>query len=207
MLNTSHPFNFIFYMSSFKTLATASESLYKEKGSKFIGYAFPINAVEDSKACLKKVQALHPKARHFCSALLLGAKDGEYYLSNDDGEPSNSAGAPILGQIRSHEITNVFIVVVRYFGGTKLGVGGLISAYKTAAAQAIANNRIVKRKIRKSIQLEVNYDVLGDVLSLIDKNNLEVEIEHFPTKAVLILTVDEEKLEENKKLFQRYHLS
>jgi len=193
-------------MSSFQTLAKSSESLYKEKGSKFIAYAFPINAVEDSKVCLEKVQAIHPKARHFCSALLLGLNDAEYFLTNDDGEPSNSAGAPILGQIRSHKITNVYMVVVRYFGGTKLGVGGLISAYKIAASQAIENNKIITHQIEKTLEFEVDYTLLGDILAVIDKNNLKVEMENLATKAIVKVIVAEEKLEQTKALFERFNL-
>ncbi|MEQ8623533.1 MAG: YigZ family protein [Vicingaceae bacterium] len=191
-------------MSSFNTLARKSESLYKEKGSKFIAYALPINSVEDSKKELEQIQAKHAKAGHFCSALLLGIGDAEYFLSNDDGEPSNSAGAPILGQIRSHELTNVYLVVVRYFGGTKLGVGGLISAYKTAAAQAIAKNKIIIRKIKKTLEFEVDYSILGDILAIIDKNNLQVEMDNSATKAIVKLIVEEEKLEQVKGLFDRF---
>lgn len=191
-------------MSSFKTLAKKSESLYKEKGSKFIAYALPINSVEDSKKELEQIQAKHTKAGHFCSALLLGLGDAEYFLSNDDGEPSNSAGAPILGQIRSHELTNVYIVVVRYFGGTKLGVGGLISAYKTAAAQAIANNKIITRKITKTLEVEVDYSILGDILAIIDKNNLQVEMDNSATSAIVKMIIEEEKLEQVKGLFDRF---
>ena len=191
-------------MSSFKTLAKTSEALYKEKGSKFIAYAFPISSVEDSKIKLEEIQAKHAKAGHFCSALLLGIGDAEYYLSNDDGEPSNSAGAPILGQIRSQELTNVYIVVVRYFGGIKLGVGGLISAYKTAAAQAISNNKIITLQITKTLEFEMDYSILGDILAIIDKNNLSIELENLDTKAIIKLKVDEEKLDQVKGLFGRF---
>src|SRR5690554_4870817 len=131
-------------MSTYKTLAHTSESLYKEKGSKFYGFAYPIHNVDEYKILMRGLAEEHPKARHICSALLLGSGDEEYYLMNDDGEPNNSAGAPILGQIRSHDITNASIAVVRYFGGTKLGLSGLISAYKIAADEAIKGNKIIK---------------------------------------------------------------
>ena len=194
-------------MSSFFTLQRDSEALLKEKGSKFLAYAFPIIDVADSKEKLESVQAIHPKARHFCSALRIGLSDEEYYLTNDDGEPANSAGAPILGQLRSFNITNAYIVVVRYFGGTKLGVGGLISAYKEVSALAIKENKIVEQRIKKNLVFETNYSLLGDILAVIDKNNLKVEMENLESKAIVKLIVEEEKLAQTKALFERFNLT
>lgn len=192
-------------MSTFQTIAKNSEGLYKEKGSKFIAYAFPINDVEESKEKLAEVAELHPKARHICTALLIGQGDEEYYLSNDDGEPANSAGAPILGQIRSHGITNAFVAVVRYFGGTKLGIGGLIHAYKAATADALENNEIITVEPTFSFQFEVGYDILGEILSVIDRNNLNAEQEHKAQTALIRIQCKEEDLASTKALFGKYN--
>lgn len=193
-------------MNTFQTIAKNSEGLYKEKGSKFIAYAFPINDAEESKEKLAEVAELHPKARHICTALLIGQGDEEYYLSNDDGEPANSAGAPILGQIRSHGITNAFVAVVRYFGGTKLGIGGLIHAYKTATADALENNKIITVEPTFSFQFEVGYDILGEILSIIDRNNLNAEQEHKSQTALVRIQCKEEDLDSTKSLFGKYGL-
>lgn len=163
-------------MSTFKTLKTISTSFFKEKGSKFYGYAFPINTKEDVKLCLEKIQQEHPKARHICSAYLLGTGDDEYFIANDDGEPANSAGAPILGQIRSAGITNTYIAIVRYFGGTKLGIGGLIQAYKLGSSLAIEENKIIEVEPQDSFFFKIGFDKMGSILSTIDKNNLNATI-------------------------------
>jgi len=193
-------------MSSYKTLKTDSRSYFKEKGSKFYGYAFPIKTKDEVKSKIEEIQAEHPKARHICTALLIGVGDDAYFLTNDDGEPANSAGAPILGQIRSHEITNVFIAVVRYFGGTKLGIGGLIAAYKQTTSEAITANEIIEVEPEKTVYISVDYTLLGDLLSIIDKNNLSVTLENKNTSAVISLTFEERNETEVLALFQRYDL-
>lgn len=193
-------------MNTFQTIANKSEGLYKEKGSKFIAYAFPINSVEESKEKLAEVAELHPKARHICTALLIGQGDDEYFLANDDGEPANSAGAPILGQIRSYGLTNVFVAVVRYFGGTKLGIGGLIHAYKTATADAFKNNNIITVEPTFSFSFEVGYEMLGEILSVIDRNNLNAEQEHSSKTARIRIVCKEDELETTKALFGKYDL-
>lgn len=162
--------------SSYLTLAKKSESLYKEKGSKFIGYAAPCYSEEEAKELLQEWRELHPQSRHLCYAYRLGIKK-DVYRANDDGEPSNSAGAPILGQIKSYELTNVLIGVIRYFGGTKLGVGGLITAYKTAAKEAIELNSIVTQEIFEWVKVEFTYAVMPEVMNFLKRNNLEM-IEH-----------------------------
>lgn len=162
--------------SSYLTLAKKSESLYKEKGSKFIGYAVPCYSEEEAKELLQEWREQHPQSRHLCYAYRLGVKK-DVYRANDDGEPSNSAGAPILGQIKSYELTNVLIGVIRYFGGTKLGVGGLITAYKTAAKEAIELNSIVTQEIFEWVKVEFTYAVMPEVMNFLKRNNLEM-IEH-----------------------------
>ena len=194
-------------MGTYRTIKKSSSSLYKEKGSKFYGYAFPINKADDVKEKLDLVQEKHPKARHICTAFLTGIGSEEYYLVNDDGEPSNSAGMPILAAIRSAEITNTFIAVVRYFGGTKLGVGGLISAYRTAAKEALENNKIIEIEPKVIFQFSVGYELLGEILSVADRNNLEIEQEHGSKGVSIKVECKEDNLEATKSLFVRFDLT
>ena len=134
---------------TYKTIAVASEEvLFKEKNSKFFGYAFPVTSEEEVKKILEHLRKEHFSARHWCYAYQIGTEKIQY-RANDDGEPNNSAGMPIYGQIQSFEVTNILVVVVRYFGGIKLGVGGLISAYKNTAQMALENSEIVERTIDK----------------------------------------------------------
>jgi len=140
-------------------------------------------------------------ARHHCYAYVLG-KDKETFRSNDDGEPNHSAGDPILGQIRSNQLTNVLIVVVRYFGGVKLGVGGLISAYRTAAAEAISNNSIVEAIVKKTVKLHFDYLSMNDVMKVIKDYNLEISDQHFDNDCRVTLSVREGILEEINSKFK-----
>ncbi len=191
-------------MNTFKTIKKTSTSFFKEKGSKFYGYAFPINSKEDVKECLVKIQEEHPKARHICSAFLIGVGDQEYYIANDDGEPANSAGAPILGQIRSAGITNTYIAVVRYFGGTKLGVGGLIQAYKLGAALALKENEIVEVEPQTSLSFKIGFELMGTVLPIIDKNNLDAKIENLTDGVQIGLTFNEKDEKQIRGMFDRW---
>jgi uncharacterized YigZ family protein len=159
---------------SYKTILKASEeSLFKEKGSKFFGYAFPVLNEDDVKDCLEELKKKHHSARHFCYAYQIGVEDVEY-RANDDGEPNNSAGLPIYGQIQSFEVTNILIVSVRYFGGTKLGVGGLISAYKTSAQFTLEASEIIEKTIDVHFQLNFEYDLMNAVQRIIKDKNLEI---------------------------------
>jgi len=155
------------------TLRNNSEGYYKEKGSKFLAFAFQVNDEEEIKERLAELRKKFYDARHHCYAYVLGF-DGEIYRANDDGEPGHSAGDPILGQIRSNNLTNTLIVVVRYFGGTKLGVSGLIHAYKTAAADAIANNSIEENLILSEITIRFDYPEINQVMKLIKDFDLEI---------------------------------
>lgn len=156
---------------SFRTLIAPSESLYKVKGSKHLGYAYPISSEDEVKPLIELLKKEHFNARHHCYAYRLGA-DGERFRANDDGEPSGTAGKPILGQLLSFEITNVLIVVVRYFGGTKLGTSGLIDAYKTAAKMAIEEGSIVEKKIMRVFEIQFPYTVMGTVMSVFKTHDL-----------------------------------
>ncbi len=157
---------------TYLSLAKPSEGLYKEKGSKFIALAFPVISEKDISLILDSVKKTYHDARHHCYAYRLG-KEGEIFKANDDGEPKHSAGDPILGQLRSFSISNVLVIVVRYFGGTKLGIGGLITAYKTATADAINNGVILKKIVSKRINIQFPYAAMNAIMSIIKHYNLD----------------------------------
>lgn len=161
---------------TYKTITKPSEEvLFKEKNSKFLGYAYPIKNAEDVKFHLENLKKQHHSARHWCYAYQLGKQESQYqFRVNDDGEPNNSAGMPIYGQIQSFEVTNILIVVVRYFGGVKLGVGGLISAYKTTAQIALEQSIIVSKTINQEIQLKFEYKDMNKVMRVIKENDLKI---------------------------------
>jgi len=159
---------------TYKTIKKPSEEiLFKEKGSKFFGYAFPVLTEDDVKEKLELLKKKHHSARHFCYAYQIGIEKTQY-RANDDGEPNNSAGLPIYGQIQSFGVTNILVVSVRYFGGTKLGVGGLISAYKTSAQLALETSEILVKTIDVNYQLKFNYDLMNAVQRIIKEKNLEI---------------------------------
>lgn len=157
-------------IDQYKTIKQPSEGLYKEKGSKFISLAYPVSSEKDIKPILDNLRNQYHDARHHCYAYLIGYEN-EIYRINDDGEPSSSAGKPILGQIKSHSLTNILIVVIRYFGGTLLGVGGLINAYKTAAADAIENAKIITVKLADYYRIYFNYPEMNDVMRILKEEN------------------------------------
>lgn len=148
---------------TYRTLTGTSTSLYKVKGSKHFGYAFPVKTQDDIRAALEFVRTEHHAARHVCYAWRLGP-EGKEFRANDDGEPSNSAGKPILGQLQSFEITQCLVAVVRYFGGVKLGVGGLIDAYRTAAREAIEDGVIVERYVKNHYRIHFPYESMSLVM-------------------------------------------
>jgi uncharacterized YigZ family protein len=159
---------------TYRTIAAASEEvLFKEKNSKFFGYAFPVTTEEEIKEILERLRKEHFSARHWCYAYQIGTEKIQY-RANDDGEPNNSAGMPIYGQIQSFEVTNVLVVVVRYFGGVKLGVGGLISAYKIAAQMALENSEIIERTIDKHFIISFGYANMNKVMRIIKEKNLQI---------------------------------
>lgn len=159
---------------AYKTIEhPGSEILFKEKASKFFGYAFPVNSEEDVESALLELKSKHNKAGHFCYAWQIG-ENYEHFRVNDDGEPSNSAGMPILGQLQNFEVTNILVVVVRYFGGTKLGVGGLISAYKTSAKMALEHSQLVSRTINLDFDVTCEYDKMNLVMRLVKEYDLNI---------------------------------
>ncbi len=180
------------------TIREPARGLYKEKGSKFIAMAFPVSSEEEISEQLGKLRKEYHDARHHCYAWRLGP-DMKSYRSNDDGEPAGSAGPPILGQIRSKNLTNVLIVVVRYFGGTLLGVGGLIRAYKSAAADALEQAPVIREKVYVRWQLNFGYPRMNAVMRLVKEFDLVLEHQQFDTECQLVLAVwkrDEKKIME-----------
>ena len=159
---------------TYKTIETASEEvLFKEKNSKFFGYAYPVTTEEEVKTHLEQLKKQHFSARHWCYAYQIGLEQLRF-RANDDGEPNNSAGMPIYGQIQSFEVTNILVVVVRYFGGVKLGVGGLTSAYKTAAQMALENATIIEKTIDKHFIISFGYAHMNKVMRIIKEKNLQI---------------------------------
>ncbi|MFW5805821.1 MAG: IMPACT family protein, partial [Bacteroidales bacterium] len=158
---------------TYLSIRKPSEGEFKDKGSKFLAYAYPVFSVSDIGEKLERLRKVHYNARHHVYAYVLGAEKSDF-RANDDGEPAHSSGDPVLGQIRSFDLTNVLVVVVRYFGGTKLGIPGLINAYKTAAHQALSNASIIKLTRRKYLWIQFDYAVMDHVNRLIHEQNLEV---------------------------------
>lgn len=159
---------------TYKTIAQPSEEiLYKEKNSKFFGYGFPITSEDEVKPLIETLKKQHPNAGHFCYAYQIGTNTTTY-RANDDGEPNNSAGMPIYGQIQSFDVTNILIVVVRIFGGVKLGVGGLISAYKTTAQLTLENSTLIEKTIEVHYSIHFDYKNMNKVMRIIKEKNLEI---------------------------------
>ena len=160
-------------MKQFFTISDSSEGFYKERGSKFISHALPVLCEADIKECLSELRKQFHDARHHCYAWVLGFEN-QTYRSNDDGEPNHSAGDPILGQIRSFGLTNILVVVVRYFGGTKLGVGGLISAYRLASEHALS--KAIKKQIFETVEVSFNfpYQSMSDAELLVADLGIEI---------------------------------
>ncbi|MFT4858353.1 MAG: putative YigZ family protein [Algoriphagus sp.] len=173
---------------TYLTLANESTGLFKDRSSKFFYYSFPVINEEEIKSHLKDLRKKHFDARHHCYAWNLGT-DGMNYRANDDGEPNHSAGDPILGQIRSYQLTNILIVVVRYFGGTKLGISGLINAYKTSAALAIEENEIIEQLITAKINIHFPYADLNEVMKLVKTFDLIILKQEMSLDCKMILEV------------------
>jgi uncharacterized YigZ family protein len=170
----------------YNTITSESQTEFKDRGSKFIGYSFPIGSVNDFKLAMDRIKKEHPKATHHCFAYRLG-NDGNQFRVSDDGEPSGTAGRPILGQIDSKLCTNILIVVVRYFGGTQLGVPGLINAYKTTASLVLQVTPIVQKQVEISYSIEFDYTAMNDVMQIIKQMDCTI-------------------LEKDTSLFCKYHI-
>ncbi|MEZ5196070.1 MAG: YigZ family protein [Bacteroidales bacterium] len=163
---------------TYKTIEGVSEGMFKDRGSKFISVAFPVTTEEEVKQRLDELRKKYHDARHHCYAYILDA-DKSVYRINDDGEPSGTAGRPIHGQLLSNDLTGVLIVVIRYFGGTKLGVSGLINAYRAAAKEAIESNKIITKTIHDVYGLNFKYEGMNDVMRIIKEEGLNIISQQF----------------------------
>ena len=172
----------------YRTVNAIAEGLYKEKGSRFISFIYPVKTEEEIKDILTEIKAKYYDARHHCYAYCLGA-NRERFRANDDGEPSSTAGKPILGQIVSNDLSNVLVVVVRYFGGIKLGVSGLIQAYRDAAANAILHAEIVERTVDEEIRIRFTYVVMNDVMKVLKEEEPEVLSRNFEMECEMTLSI------------------
>ncbi len=189
----------------YRTIHAASkETLYKEKGSKFFGYAFPVTSEDEVQLQLDFLKKKHSSARHFCYAWQIGV-EAIRYRTNDDGEPNNSAGIPIYGQIQSFQVTNILVVSVRYFGGTKLGVGGLIQAYKTSAQITLEISEIIEKTINDTFLLTFSYEEMNLVMRLVKEHNLEVTNQQMEINCQLTIEVRKKDSLKIESLLSNFH--
>lgn len=184
------------FNETYKTIKKPSEGIYKEKGSKFLSFAYPINNEEDFKTIKTNIEQKYYNARHRCYAYRIGY-DKAIYRSNDDGEPSNTAGKPILGQIKSYDLTFILIFVVRYFGGTMLGVSGLINAYKLSANSAIQNATIIEKIIQDTYKINFKYNTMNLIMRILKENKIQQFNQVFEENCSICFSVnksDKEKI-------------
>jgi uncharacterized YigZ family protein len=182
---------------TYKTIEGQSEAIYTEKRSKFIAIAIPVRTLTEVKAHLEEYQKKYYDARHVCYAYMLGAERKEF-RANDNGEPSGTAGKPILGQINSNELTDILIIVVRYFGGIKLGTSGLIVAYRTAAAQAIAEATIIEKTVDQDVKIVFEYPFMNDVMRIVKEEAPEILEQSYDMDCIMRLRI-------RKSLMPRLH--
>ena len=188
-------------IDSYKTITQPSkEGLFKDRGSKFYGYAFPISNEEEIKEKIELLKKQHYNARHWCYAWQLG-KNYDHYRANDDGEPSNSAGMPIYGQLQSFNVTNVLVVVVRYFGGTKLGVGGLIKAYKNGAKLALENSNIIDKTINEKFLIKFEYPEMNTVMRIIKDEKISINNQKLELNCEFIISIRKKEAEKVFEIF------
>jgi uncharacterized YigZ family protein len=183
---------------SFKTIRTPAEGLYKEKGSKFLSFAFPVANLDEIKSRVDELRQEYFEARHHCFAWVLGTE--KKYRAYDDGEPNHSAGDPILGQIRSLDLTNILVVVVRYFGGVKLGVGGLISAYKSATTDVLSKAIIIEKQVVESVLISFPYSSTPEVMKLVKEFEMAIADQNFDNYSELTLTY---RLRDREKVLEK----
>jgi len=173
---------------TYKTIAAPAIGDFRDRGSKFLAFAYPITSEQQIKSIIDKLKSEHSKANHHCWAMRLTPDRGVFKL-NDDGEPSGTAGRPILNTLLSHDLTNILIVVVRYFGGTLLGVPGLINAYKSAAVDALANGQIVSKTVNDIYAIKFNYLQMNEVMRIIKENDLEILAQQFDNDCSIELSI------------------
>lgn len=186
---------------TYQTIAAPTEGFYKEKGSKFIAYAYEVDSEEAVRARLEEVQQLHNKARHFCYAYRIG-KEGTRFRANDDGEPSGTAGRPILGQIDSFGLTNLLAVVVRYFGGTKLGTSGLKRSYKTATQDALEQATVVERIVEATYEVVFDYVATSAVMNFIKQEDFSILSMDYQERTTLVVQVRQSAMEQFEEVLE-----
>jgi len=188
---------------NYKTILSSTEGIYKEKGSKFLSFAIPVNSANEVKEILKNYRNMYYDARHVCYAYMLGNEQAEFRTS-DDGEPSGTAGKPILGQINSRELTNVLVIVVRYFGGILLGTGGLVVAYKAATADALNQAEIIEKSIEEIIHIRFDYLQMNGIMKIIKDSGAKIHSQKFDNECFISISINklntESTLEKLKKL-------
>ena len=193
-------------MDTYKTIASSvQEVIFKEKSSKFLGYAFPVTSEEEIKAHLEEVKKAHFSARHWCYAWQLGYGTNQRYRANDDGEPNNTAGIPIYGQIQSFELTNILVIVVRYFGGIKLGVGGLVQAYKTTAQLTLQEAKIEEKLITEELRIRFDYPLMNKVMRVVKEQNLNITQQLLTEDCELHLAIRQSDYQRMQELFENIY--
>ncbi|WP_314276927.1 YigZ family protein [Capnocytophaga sputigena] len=193
-------------MDTYKTIASSvQEVIFKEKSSKFFGYAFPVTSEEEIKAHLEEVKKAHFSARHWCYAWQLGYGTNQRYRANDDGEPNNTAGVPIYGQIQSFELTNILVIVVRYFGGIKLGVGGLVQAYKTTAQLTLQEAEIEEKLITEELCIRFDYPLMNKVMRVVKEQNLNITQQLLTENCELHLAIRQSDYFRMQELFENIY--
>ena len=187
---------------TYNTITQESSGLYKEKGSKFIALAYPVTNEDEVKEILAEVKKEYYNARHHCYAYVLNP-DKSAWRVNDDGEPSGTGGRPIHGQIQSFDLTNILIVVVRYFGGTKLGVSGLINAYKAAAQDALSQAKIIEKTVNEVYKLEFPYEEMNDVMRIIKEENIDILDNQYDEACIITYSIRKNEADRIKFRFMK----
>lgn len=189
-------------MDTYKTISSPSEGSYTEKRSKFLAFAFPVSSVDEVKSKVGEYQKKYYDARHVCYAYMLGHERMEF-RANDNGEPSGTAGKPILGQINSNELTNILIIVVRYFGGIKLGTSGLIVAYRAAAAEAIAAAEIVERTVDEEVHFMFEYPFMNDVMRIVKEEGPTIVAQGYDIDCTMTLRIRKDSMPRLKERLEK----
>jgi uncharacterized YigZ family protein len=191
-------------IDQYNSIHETSEGFFKDKGSKFFAFAFHVTNEEEINLRREELKKKYYDARHHVYAFMLGA-DKQTFRSSDDGEPSNSSGPPILGQIRSHDLSDILIVVIRYFGGTKLGIPGLINAYRTAADDAIKNAKVVIKTVKQKIILKFEYSQMNNVMRIIKEENLDIFSQNMQISCEIIIEVRKSETEKVLEKLKNFH--
>ena len=185
------------------TINKSVETIYKEKGSKFLSFLYPVTSLDEVKEYLTQLKKKYYDATHHCYAYIIGA-DKDQFRMNDDGEPSSTAGKPIYGQLQSNDLTNVLLVVVRYFGGTKLGVSGLIKAYKESSAECIAQAEIVERQVKNKYNIYFAYEDMNLVMNILKQNNAEQKNQHFDLNCQIEVLIEKRNVSKFENSIPQY---